>query len=140
MAADIGEHERAQRRLDRRRIWIATAWYLAIIYLSQWALWFLKDSEPLWRALVGVTPTIGIGLMLKAIVLAHRESDELQRRINGEAAVIAACVVGLAAFAYGLVIATLGAKSQPALPAMFIGPALFGVWRISKSALTRQYG
>jgi hypothetical protein len=140
MATEISEQERAQRRRDRRRIWGATAWYLGIIYVSQWALWFLKDSDPLWRALVGLTPMIGIALMLKAIVLAHRDSDELQRRIDGEAAVIAACMVGLAAFAYGLVLAALGAKSQPALPAMFVGPALIGVWGLSKQLLTRHYG
>jgi hypothetical protein len=140
MTRDISEHERAKRRRDRRRIWVATGWYLGIIYVSQWALWFLNNSDPLWRALVGLTPMIGIVLMLKAIVLAHRDSDELQRRIDGEAAVIAACVVGLAAFAYGLVLAALGAKSQPALPAMFVGPALIGVWGLSKQFLTRHYG
>lgn len=140
MTTDISEQESAQHRRDRRRIWIATAWYLGIIYVSQWVLWFLKDGDPLWRALVGLTPMLGIALMLKAVVLAHRESDELQRRINGEAAVIAACVVGLAAFAYGLVLAALGAQTQPALPAMFIGPSLIGAWGLSKYALKRHYG
>lgn len=140
MARNISEQEQAKHRRDRRRIWIATGWYLGIIYVSQWALWFLKDSDPLWRALVGLTPMLGIALMLKAIVLAHRDSDELQRRIDGEAAVIAACVVGLAAFAYGLVLAALGAKSQPALPAMFIGPALIGIWGLAKQLLLRHYG
>lgn len=77
MAKEISEQERVRHRRDRRRIWIATAWYLGIIYVSQRALWFLKDSEPIWRALVGLTPMIGIASMLKAIVLAHRESDEL---------------------------------------------------------------
>lgn len=140
MATDTSEREQAQYRRDRRRIWIAAGAYLGIIYVSQWALWFLRDAESPWRALVGLTPMLGIGLMLRAIVLAHRESDELQRRIDGEAAVIAACVVGLAAFAYGLVLASLGARSQPALPAMFVGPALIGVWALSKAALKRRYG
>lgn len=140
MAQEISEQEQTQRRRDRRRIWVATAWYLAIIYFSQWALWFLKDTDPVWRGLVGLTPMIGIALMLQAIVRAHRESDELQRRIDGEAAVIAACAVGLAAFAYGLALAAMGAKSQPALPAMFVGPALFGIWGLSKQLLSRHYG
>jgi len=140
MTAEIGQRERAKRRRERHRIWIAAAWYLGIIYVSQWGLWLLRDAEPLWRALVGLAPMLGIGLMLRAIVLAHRESDELQRRIDGEAAVIAACVVGLAAFAFGLVSAAVGAKAQPALPAMFVGPALIGVWSLSKAALKRRYG
>ncbi len=140
MATEVTDQEKDKQRRDRRRIWIATGWYLGIIYVSQWLLWFLKDSDPLWRALVGLTPMIGIALMLKAIVVAHRDSDELQRRIDGEAAVISACVVGLAAFAYGLVLAAIGAKSQPALPAMFVGPALIGVWALSKQLLTRHYG
>ena len=140
MTAGVSDREKSQYRRDRRRIWIATAWYLGIIYVSQWVLWFLKDGEPLWRALVGLTPLLGIALMLRAIVLAHRESDELQRRIDGEAAVIAACVVGLAAFAYGLGLAALGARTQPALPAMVVGPALIGVWGLSKAALKRHYG
>lgn len=140
MKTEISDREKAQQRRDRRRIWIATACYLGIIYLSQWVLWFLKDGESPWRGLVGLTPMLGIALMLRAIVLAHRESDELQRRIDGEAAVIAACVIGLAAFAYGLVQASLGATTQPALPAMFVGPALIGVWALSKAALKWHYG
>lgn len=139
MAKEISEQERTKRQRDRRRIWAAAAWYLAIIYVSQWALWFLKDTDPVWRGLVGLAPMIGIVLMLHAIICAHRESDELQRRIDGEAAVISACVVGLAAFAYGLVLAAMGAQSQPALPAMFVGPALIGVWALSKQMLSRHY-
>jgi NADH:ubiquinone oxidoreductase subunit K len=132
--------ERARQRLARRRIWIATAAYLGIIYVSQWALWFLKGAHPALLAAVGLTPMIGIALMLRAIVLAHRESDELQRRIDGEAAVIAACVVGLCSFAYGLALAAMGARTQPSIAAMFIGPALIGVWGLAKSVLTRRYG
>lgn len=140
MAKEMSEQERVRQRHGRRRIWVATAWYLGIIYVSQWVLWYLKSSDAVWRGLVGLTPMLGIVLMLQAILRSHRESDELQRRIDGEAAVIAACAVGLAAFAYGLVLAALGAQSQPALPAMFVGPALIGVWAVSKQMLARRYG
>jgi hypothetical protein len=140
MKRDTGDLERKRHQQARRRIWIATGVYFAIIYVSQWGLWFLKDAHAAWRAVVGLTPMLGIVLMLRAVLQAHRESDELQRRIDGEAAVVAACVVGLVSFAYGLVMAALGAKSQPSIAAMYVGPALIGVWGLAKSVLGRRYG
>jgi hypothetical protein len=82
---------------------------------------------------------IGLALMLRSIVLAHRESDELQRRVDGEAAVISACIVGLGTFAYGLVEAATGATSQPTVWAMWVGPALIGFWGIAKQITSRRY-
>lgn len=140
MERDTGDLERERQAQARRRIWMATGVYFAIIYVSQWALWFLAEAPAGWRAVVGLTPMFGIVLMLRAILQAHRESDELQRRIDGEAAVVAACVVGLASFAYGLVMAALGATSQPSIAAMYVGPALVGVWGLAKSVLGRRYG
>jgi hypothetical protein len=139
MAMELSAEEQNRNRRARRRIWIATAWYLGIIYVSQWLLWFLKGSHPVLLALIGLTPMVGLGLMLRGIVLAHRESDELQRRIDGEAAIIAACLVGLGTFAYGLAQAALGAKSQPTVWALWIGPCLIGVWGIAKTFLVRRY-
>lgn len=139
MAIELSEEEKVRNRRARRRIWIATAWYLGIIYVSQWILWLLKGSSPILLALIGLTPMIGVGLMLRGVVLAHREADELQRRIDGEAAVIAACFVGLGTFAYGLAQAAIGAKSQPTVWAMWVGPVLIGSWGLAKTLLTRRY-
>ena len=121
MAQPVSESEKARYGRAGRRIWIATAWYLGIIYVSQWVLWFLKDANSLWRGAVGLTPMIGIALMLRAIAQTHRESDELQRRIDGEAAAI-------------------GASSQPTVWAMFVGPSLVAVWGLAKWQLKRRYG
>ncbi len=139
MNQPVTEDEKVRSRRARRRLWIATAWYFGLIYVSQWALWFLKGSHPAMLAAIGLVPTVGLGLMLRAMVLAHRESDELQRRIDGEAAIVSACIVGLGTFAYGLVDAAMGAKSQPTVWALWVGPTLIGVWGIAKGAITRRY-
>ena len=139
MAAVLSDEEKSRNRRARRRIWIATAWYLGIIYVSQWVLWFLKGSDPVLLALVGLTPMIGLALMLQGVVLAHREADELQRRIDGEAAVISACIVGLGTFAYGLAEAATGAKTQPTVWALWVGPLLIGFWGIAKTVISRRY-
>lgn len=140
MAQPVSESEKTRNWRAGRRIWIATAWYLGIIYASQWVLWFLKDASALLRGAVGLTPMIGIALMLRAIVETHRESDELQRRIDGEAAVISACAVGLGCFAIGLAQAAIGATSQPTVWAMFVGPSLMAVWALAKWRLKQRYG
>lgn len=139
MSHVISDEEKVRNRHARRRIWIATAWYLGIIYVSQWVLWFLKGSHPAVLVLVGLTPMIGLGLVLRGVVLAHRESDELQRRIDGEAAVISACIVGLGTFAYGLAEAAMGARIQPTVWAMWVGPSLIGFWGLAKSLVSRRY-
>ena len=60
MTAEIGQRERAKRRRERHRIWIAAAWYLGIIYVSQWGLWLLRDAEPLFeRELVNIARELG---------------------------------------------------------------------------------
>jgi hypothetical protein len=139
MASITSPEELSRNRSARRRIWIATGWYLGIIYVSQWVLWWLKGSHPAVLASIGLTPMIGLALMLRGVVLAHRESDELQRRIDGEAAVISACLVGLGTFAYGLAEAATGARTQPTVWALWVGPALMGFWGLAKTVITRRY-
>jgi hypothetical protein len=135
---EVSATERARNRTGQQRILFAAFVYFAIIYVSQWALWLLDGRHPAIISLVALTPMIGLLLMLRAIVQAHRESDELQRRIDGEAAVIAACVVGLGSFALGLVLAALRDRMHM-VPAMHIGPLLIAVWGIAKWRLSRRY-
>lgn len=138
--ASINSPEEMSRNLRaRRRVHVATAWYVGIIFVSQWMLWFLKGSHPALLALIGLMPMIGVGLMLRAVVMAHRESDELQRRIDGEATVIAACVVGMGTFAYGLTEAATGARTQPTVWALWVGPSLLFCWGLAKGFVARRY-
>lgn len=139
MARITGPGEPSGSRRQSRRIHIATAWYFVIILVSQPVLWLLKGSHPALLGLIGLAPMIGVGLMLRAVVLVHRESDELQRRIDGEATVIAACVVGLGTFAYGLTEAATGTRSQPTVWALWIGPSLIFFWGIAKGVIARRY-
>ena len=132
--------ERVSQRRATRRIWIATAWYFAIVYVSQWVLWYLKGGSAFLLAIVGLTPMAGLALMVRAVVRSHRESDELQRRIDGEAAVVAALVVGLGSFGYGLAAAAVGAKTQPTLLVMLVGPLLMLTWNMAKRLICRRYG
>jgi hypothetical protein len=135
---DSSEAERDRNRRARRRIAIGTAWYVSIIYVSQWLLSMLDDAHPVLIGTIALTPAIGLLLMLRAMVQAHRESDELQRRIDGEAAVIAACVVGFGTFATALVVSAVRSK-WPMMPTFHVGPLLIAVWGIAKWRLTKRY-
>lgn len=135
---DASQAERSRNRLARRRIAIATAWYVSIIYVSQWLLSLLANAHPVLIGAISLTPVIGLLLMLQAIVHAHRESDEMQRRIDGEAAMIAASVVGLGTFAIALVVSAVRNK-WPMMPTFHVGPLLIAVWGIAKWRLTKRY-
>lgn len=56
MTLEFSEQEQSRMRRGRRRIWIATGWYLALIYMTQWLLWFLKGGNPTLLALNGLMP------------------------------------------------------------------------------------
>ena len=139
MASITSPEELSRNRRASRRIFVATAWYLGIIFVSQWTLWILKGSHPALLALIGLTPMAGVALILRGVVMAHRESDELHRRIDGEATVISACIVGLGTFAYGLAEAATGPRGQSPILALCIGPALIFFWGVTKGLISRRY-
>jgi F0F1-type ATP synthase membrane subunit c/vacuolar-type H+-ATPase subunit K len=125
---------------ELRRTWLkATALYLGLVYATQWILWFLEDGPALARAVVGLVPAIGIAYMIRAMILSHRAQDELQRRIDAEATIVMAMIVGAGTFTYGLVVAALGATTQPTVWALFLGPAMILVWGLAKVAITLRY-
>jgi hypothetical protein len=62
----------------------------------------------------------------------------LQQRIDGEAAVIAACVVGLGTFATALEVSAVR-STWPMMPTFHVGPLLIAVWGIAKWRLTKRY-
>lgn len=139
MPSNTSTDETTRNHRARRRIYVATAVYVGIIFVSQWALWFLKGSHPALLAVVGLAPLAGVALMLRAVVMTHRESDELNRRIDGEATVVSACIVGLGTFAFGLAEAATGARSQSPILALCIGPALIFFWGVTKGLIARRY-
>jgi hypothetical protein len=69
---DSSEAERDRNRRARRRVAIGTAWYVSIIYVSQWLPSLLEDAHPLLIGAIALTPVIGLLLTLKAMVQAHR--------------------------------------------------------------------
>ena len=81
-----------------------------------------------------------LATILRAVVRAHRTSDELQRRIDAEAAIVSAVLVGLGSFAAGLALAAVDPNPRVhGIYVLVIGPALMGTWGLAKSWLERRY-
>ena len=76
--------------------------------------------------------------MLRAYLTVLGKMDELQRRIQSEAILIAAGVVGFGSFAYGFL---EGAKVLPSIPGalLWILPAMIAVWGLALPYVSRRY-
>lgn len=93
--------------------------------LPQWAI-----------ACVALAPLLPAMLMLRAYLVLIAAVDEFQRRIQSEAIIVAAGVVGFSSFAYGFLEEWAG---FPHLPLIWVLPALIGVWGIALGVIRRRY-
>jgi hypothetical protein len=109
--------------------------YTAAILFTGWAARHLPMSESV-RYSVALIPVAPVALVFLAIVRGLRRMDELQQRVVGEAAVISASVVGFGSFAYGLLESYAG---LPAIPMVWVLPALFAVYGLATPFVRRRY-
>lgn len=84
-------------------------------------------------ALAPVLPTL---MALREFIIFWRAMDEVQARINAEAILIAAGVVGFGSFAWGWVELWM---EVPFIPMIWILPALIGAWGIARVFVSRRY-
>lgn len=124
------ERAAAQRRYTRRFI-AAMAAYTVLIMLM---VYLIKRVEPLWiKALLALVPAIPIAVVAFELLRFVASQDELERRVQFEAATAAAILTASLTFIWGL----LEIAGLPRLPVIFVLPmfcALYGftVWRASR--------
>lgn len=88
-----------------------------------------------WRIPVVLVPVVPIGLALWALLRFVARMDELQRRIQFEALVVAAGGTVVLTFAYG----TLQNVGLPPLNLMFITPLLVVLWSLGLALASWRY-
>ena len=122
------------RRYTRDML-IAGALYTAVVFAAVALLNRIELSRSL-MVLAAIAPLAPALLMLRAYLMLYRALDEFQRRLQSEAIVIAAGVVGFAAFAYGFLEEWAG---FPHVGLIWILPALIQTWWIASVLIRRRY-
>ncbi len=84
-------------------------------------------------ALLPVIPSL---FALREFLILLASVDEVQRRIQQEAILIAAGVIGFGSFAWGFVEGTI---DVPALSPIWILPAMVAVWGLALPFVRRRY-
>ena len=88
-----------------------------------------------WRGAVALLPVIPVALAFWAILRAVARMDELQRRIQFEALVVAVGGTIILTFGYG----TLQNAGFPPLNLMFVTPLLVALWGLGLAWSSRRY-
>ncbi|HXS04146.1 MAG TPA: hypothetical protein VN731_06700 [Rhodanobacter sp.] len=92
------------------------------------------------RAVLAILPLLPIVLLIRAMVRAIRDHDELERRIDLEAIAIAAMSTAFGFFSFGLLLsAGIGWKVAPDAVAIWVLPCLFGTFGVAKLLVSRRY-
>ncbi len=88
-----------------------------------------------WRVPLALAPVLPVALAFWAILRAVTRMDELQRRIQFEALVVAVGGIVVLTFAYGM----LQNVGLPPLNLIYITPALVAFWGIGLALASRRY-
>jgi hypothetical protein len=126
--------KRAGRRYTRD-IMIAVGFYTAFVFAGAYSIRHLE--LPQWVVILeALAPLLPALLMLRAFIVYVNAVDEFQRRIQSEAVMIAAAVVGSGSFAYGFLEEWAG---FPHLPLIWVFPALIGTWGVALRIVRWRY-
>lgn len=118
-----------------RGMMIAAALYTGIIFASVYAIENLHP--PHWLVIVAaLAPLAPALLMLRTYLVFMGEVDELQRRMQSEAMLIALATVGFSSFAWGF----LEEWAQfPHIPLIWVLPAIIAVWGVAVAFVRLRY-
>ena len=114
---------------------VAAALYTAAVFGGAFAI--RNESLPQWAAiLAALAPLVPALLMLRAYVIFLNGLDEFQRRIQTDAMLVSAAIVGFGSFAYGFLEEWAG---FPHLPLIWVFPALIGIWGAAACVIRLRY-
>ncbi|MGE4072275.1 MAG: hypothetical protein AB7E72_13985 [Lysobacterales bacterium] len=126
------ERRAAQRRYTTRFMIAMTAYTVLILVM----VYLIKRVEPLWlKALMALVPAIPIAVALSELLRFLASQDELERRMQFEAAAEAAILTCGLTFAWGL----LEIAGMPRLPVIFVLPIFCSAYGYRIWRATRRY-
>jgi len=114
---------------------VASVLYTAAVFGGAFAI--RNEDLPQWGViLAALAPLVPALLMLRAYMIFLSGLDEFQRRIQSEAMLYSAAIVGFGSFAYGFLEEW---ADFPHLPLIWVFPALIGVWGAAACVLRLRY-
>lgn len=114
---------------------VASVLYTIFVFAGAYATRI--EGIPQWAlVLAALAPLLPALLMLRAYAIFLNGIDEFQRRIQTEAILISAAIVGFGSFAYGFLEEW---ADFPHLPLIWVFPALIGIWGVAACVLRLRY-
>ncbi|MCA9897631.1 MAG: hypothetical protein KC433_05540 [Anaerolineales bacterium] len=95
-----------------------------------------RVEQPWLAVMVALLPVAPFLNAMTAVLHNVRSQDEMFRRIQLEAVLVTALLVGALTFSYGLLEAS---ELVPPLPTIFIAPFMITVWGIANTVISRRY-
>lgn len=137
MSCEVPDNMKEAGKRYTRRMLGAGLLYMAVVFAAVWVIRHSGLHLPQWGVvLVSLTPVIPALIMMRVYLTFVRQMDELNRRIQSEAWLISAGVVGIASFTYSF----LEEWAQfPRLDLIWIFPALIGAWGLASFFVRRRY-
>jgi hypothetical protein len=126
----------AKRRYVRDMA-IAGVVYLGVVYGAVTLIRHAQLNLPYWAVImIALTPVAPALMMLRAYLIYFRAVDEFNRRIQSEAWLITAGVVGLSCFTYSFLEEW---AHLPRIGLIWVFPALIMVWGAATFLVRRRY-
>lgn len=134
-SSDQSPSGKAAGRRYTREMMVAMGLYTAFVFAGAYGVGHM--NLPRWAVIVAsLAPLLPALLMLRAYTTFLNGIDEFQRRIQTDAILISAAVVGFGSFAYGFLEEWAG---FPHLPLIWVFPALIGTWGLAACIIRLRY-
>lgn len=114
--------------------------YVVVIFASAFIFKKIGPDAPIYlRAVLSIAPVIPIIFVCRALFRFLRDSDELERKIELEAIAFSSLSTGLIFITLGFLAASNIIYLNGAMVAIFVFPALFGLYGVAKYFTSRRY-
>lgn len=134
---DLGPKAKQATRAYVRSMAIAAVLYVAVVFGAVTLIRHAPFALPQWAVIiVALTPIFPALMMLGAYTTYLRSMDELHRRIQSEAWLVSAGVVGVASFTYSFLEEW---AHFPRIDLVWIFPALILAWGLATFFVRRRY-
>jgi hypothetical protein len=134
---DLGPKAKQAARAYVRNMAIAAAIYIAVVFGAVTLIRHAPFNLPQWAVIiVALTPVIPALMMLRTYLTYLRSMDELHRRIQTEAWLVSAGVVGVGSFTYSFLEEW---AHFPRIDLVWIFPALIFAWGLGTYYVRRRY-
>ena len=137
MSCEIPDNMKEAGKRYTARMLGAGLLYLAVVFAAAWLIRHSGLRLPQWAVVsIALTPIVPALIMMTTYLTFFRQMDEFNRRIQSEAWLIAAGVVGLASFTYSFLEEW---AHFPRVDLVWIFPALVMAWGAALLFVRRRY-